>query len=192
MAERHSEYQRDEYDFYCESPHEVKQLIELTAVRYWQGRSIHDPCCGKGTIPDTAMRRGIASTGSDLVDRANGRFQVQDFLKDTQEYANICTNPPFKIAPKIIIHALEHVPVGGRVAALVQAKFLFGQRRYHELYNRPEVEHVIIFSKRPNMPPGKMLEEFGEECRGGGAIDFTWVIWRRGKETRHTTIEWTL
>ncbi len=189
MVERHSEYERDEHDHYVEPAWCVDVLLAAYPEELSHG--IFDPCAGLGTIPDRAILRGFPATGADLIDRANGRFPVQDFLTDHRERPSIVTNPPFKIAVAIVQHALSVVPEGGIVAVIAQAKFLFSQAR-HPLFSNSLMERVIIFSRRPSMPTGAMLAEHGEACRGGGAMDYAWMVWRVGKTSQDATIEWTL
>lgn len=177
MGERPSEYKRDEYDWYVEPEWCVRALANL--VNFCGG--IHDPCCGKGTIPKV-----LNGTGADKVDRGFF-YPPQDFLTDFNMYDNIVTNPPYGIAQTIIEHALDRARY--RVAALVQTKFLSSQKR-HGLFNRPETERVIIFSRRPSMPPGWMLWEHGEDYRGNGSIDFCWVVWNKEHNGPCIT-EWT-
>lgn len=186
MGERHSEFARDANDWYVEPGWCVDRLLDRYHLT-----EIHDPCCGGGTIVDAAQKRGILATGSDIVDRASGRFQIADFRDRNLSEANIVTNPPFVIAADIVRHALSVVRTGGIVAVVAQAKFLFSQSR-NPVFDSPLMERVIAFSKRPSMPPGKMLAELGEACRGGGSIDFVWCVWRVGKTDRGCAIEWTL
>lgn len=175
MGERPSEYVRDENDWYVEPEWAVHALADRVAFV-----KVHDPCCGMGTIPKV-----FGGTGADKMDRGFG-YPQQDFLLDSQPRYDIVTNPPYGIAQTIIEHALKLAR--GRVAALVQTKFLASQRR-HGLFSRPEMERVIMFSRRPSMPPGQMLCDHGESIRGGGSIDFCWAVWKRGHDGP-VTIDW--
>lgn len=188
MGERHSEFDRDENDWYVESQDVVHRLLDRVSL---PPDGLHDPCCGLGTIVRTAQLRGKAATGADLVDRAGGAFPVRDFLTDHQRYPSIVTNPPFKIAADIVRLAMTLVDPGGLVAVVAQAKFLFSQSR-NPMFGSATMERVIVFSRRPSMPPGKMLVEQGEACRGGGSIDFCWCVWRVGKTQPGAEIEWTM
>jgi hypothetical protein len=187
MGERHSEFDRDADDWYVEPKWCVDRLLDL----YPEIRALHDPCCGQGTIVDAALNRGIAASGADIVDRAAGRFPRVDFLSHGRREPSIVTNPPFKLAERIVQHALCHTEEGGIVAVVAQAKFLFSQGR-NPIFDTPTMERVIAFSRRPSMPPGKMLAEKGEVCRGGGSIDFVWCVWRVGKVAPGCMMEWTL
>lgn len=178
MGERPSEYERDVNDWYVEPAWCVQVLLDR--VRFTG--SIHDPCCGSGTIPQVT-----GGTGGDLVDRGFG-YPVADFLLDGVTYENIVMNPPYGKALEFIEHAFIHTRY--KVAALVQTKFLSSQKRYW-LFNRPETERVIMFSTRPSMPPGKMLMEHGEGIRGNGSIDYCWVVWDHAHDGP-CTIEWAL
>ena len=178
MGERPSEYERDVNDWYVEPA----WCVQALASRVEFSGGIHDPCCGSGTIPDV-----LSGSGADLIDRGYN-FTVRDYLEDLTPYDNIVTNPPYALAQEIIEHALKHTV--NRVAALVQTKFLASQKR-HNLFSRRETERVIMFSRRPSMPPGLMLEKHGEGIRGGGSIDYCWVVWNRYK-FGSCTIEWAI
>lgn len=184
---RDSGYVRDPHDWYVEDVPCVVSLFE--ALPGLRGIALHDPCCGNGNIPIVAASLGIEMTGADLVDRASGCWGVRDFLTDEAIYSGIVTNPPFSIAEKIIRHAMAHVTPGGHVAALVLEKFLYSQTRY-PLFSAPECERVLILSKRPSMPPGELLAEKGEACRGGGFANYCWVVWCVGKTRPGAEIEW--
>lgn len=180
MGERPSEYKRDLNDWYVEPVWSVEMLRDR--VGFLGG--IHDPCCGMGTIPKV-----FGGSGADLIDRGYG-YPARDFLRDTSTYDNIVMNPPYKTGQAMIEHALKQTR--DRVAALVQLKFLASRRR-HELFSRPDLESVIVLSRRPSMPPGEELRKKGEAIRRNGSIDFCWVVWRRGvKLVNQPTMRWAL
>lgn len=176
MGERPSEYERDVNDWYVEPAWCVQALKDR--VRFTGG--IHDPCCGSGTIP-----RVMNGTGSDLIDRNFG-YPVSDFLTSDDMHDNIVMNPPYKLAQEFIEEALDRTRY--KVAALVQVKFLASQRRFR-LFTRLETSRVIMFSRRPSMPPGGMLQKHGESIRGGGSIDYCWVVWEMANK-EPCRIEW--
>ena len=66
------------------------------------------------------------------------------------------------------------------VAVLAPLKWAASQGRY-ALFSRPEMERVIVLSRRPSIPPGELLRVRGEAIRKGGSIDFAWYLWRVGK-----------
>ena len=82
------------------------------------------------------------------------------------------------------------MPDQGLVAVLAPIKFLAAQRRY-ELFTRPELDTVMVFSRRPSVPPGELLAEHGERIRGHGSDDFLWTIWQRGRRPSPPRICWT-
>jgi hypothetical protein len=187
VGTRHSEYSRADGDFYIEPGWAVRALLHHLRLQ----SGIHDPCCGVGTIVDTALQHGLHATGADIVDRSRGRFPVRDFLTDTSIHANVVTNPPYRNTTEIIDHAFDHVVDHGRVAALVPISFLASQRRY-PLFYRPECELVLVLSRRPSLPPGELLQKYGECIRGSGSTDFVWTVWQRGKTERATRIYWAV
>jgi hypothetical protein len=91
--------------------------------------------------------------------------------------------------------ARKLVSRGGQIAIIAQAKFLMSQGRIN-LFTNPTMdfacERVLVFSRRPSMPPGRALMEHGEDIRGGGSLDYVAVIWRVGSSSLNTQIDWTL
>lgn len=185
MGERHSERERASNDWYVEP---AWCAIDLFRRVEFDG-PIYDPCCGIGTIVDAAPAEDHVVLGTDVV-RRDPRFPVRDFFTVGRAGfgGNIVTNPPYNKAHEMALHALDICRKGQRICFLTQLKFLASQKRF-PLWE--QVERVIIYSKRPSMPPGEMLMEKGEACRGGGSIDFCWIVWRVGHEGP-ATIEWSI
>jgi hypothetical protein len=178
------QYERASHDFYIEPAWCLDALLDRLPLS-----TLHDPCAGTGVIVTAALQRGVAATGADIVDRAYGMFPTRDYFTDAASYANIVTNPPFRLAEQIIEHALDHVTPGGNVAVLARVAFLAAQCR-HALFCRPETALVLVFSRRPSMPPGDELAA-GEVTRGGGKTDYCWIVFHRG-HAGGARIEWTL
>lgn len=88
---------RDEHDWYQE-PIEATNALLRTEV--FDG-DIYDPACGEGNVVKACLGVGIEAFGSDIVDRAAGRFWMLDFLDDSAPgyvlypVDNIVTNPPY-------------------------------------------------------------------------------------------------
>src|SRR6478672_8902587 len=114
MGTRHSGYDRADGDFYSEPPWTISALLRHVPMC----GSIHDPCCGIGTVVDTAAGVGFEATGADVADRAGGRFPVRDFLNDETSYTNFVFNPPYRLTLEFVRHARCQVAHGGHVAAL--------------------------------------------------------------------------
>lgn len=186
MSTRHSGRRRAPGDFYVEPDWADRALFDALPGL----SAVHDPCCGLGTIVEVARQHGIVATGADNVDRTGGRFPLRNFLEDTAVYPNVCTNPPFKLAARIVQHALTHVVSTGFVAVLVPLNFLASQGRFR-LFTRSECYRVLLLSRRPSMPPSEALLAFGEAIRGNGSTDFCWIIWQRGFNGE-ARISWSL
>jgi hypothetical protein len=184
VSTRHSNYERDRLGFYVEPGWAADAILDRIPLP----GGLHDPCCGIGTIVDAATRRDIVATGADIADRANGRFPVRDFLLDETTYPNIVCNPSFEIAVELIKHGLKHVVEGGHVAVLVPLRFLASQERHALFKERRPL--VLVFSRRPSMPPGNLLLERGERIRKNGSDDFAWIVFRRGQVAESAHIDW--
>ncbi len=60
------------------------------------------------------------------------------------------------------------------------------------LFARPELDAVLVFSRRPSAPPGELLIERGEGMRRNGCFDFIWIVWQRDRRPAPPQICWTL
>lgn len=166
------DHARETNDWYVEPAWCVELL--LNAVEFTG--PVWDPCCGCGTIPKAVIaHRGsaVGVGGSDLVSRGYGLGSV-DFLSDPVPLTNTIFNPPYALAERFILHALDVTT--HKVAALVNLKFLASQGRRERLFNAHPPAAVLILSRRPSMPPGGA----GIEAKGGTA-DYCWIVWDNQK-----------
>ncbi len=139
--------------------------------------AIHDPCCGFGTIVQSAWSHGYSATGADIVDRGfvPPKFKqgaIQDFFACDQLLDCIVCNPPFNIAPQFAQHALG--------LAIRKVGMIFPVARLnaaHWIQGTP-LRRVWLLSPRPSMPPGHVIAAGGKP--GGGKMDFCWLVWQRG------------
>lgn len=162
---RHSE------DWYPEPPEATHALarVEPLVGRCW------DPACGKGTIVDALRSRGIECDGSDMVDRAGGRFHQFEFLSLGREHAkpdNIVTNPPFQLAQRFIDHGLTIA--SRKVIALARLAFLESESRA-PWFARVPLARVWVFPWRLSMPPGNVAT-----TAKGGKVAFAWFVFEHG------------
>jgi hypothetical protein len=171
-------HERWSNDWYVEPPDCVHALFD--AVQFIG--SIHDPCCGGGTIPKVAMQNGYLATGSDIQYRGFPVEKVQDFLTDYTLRDNIVSNPPYNMAEQMFSHACLYAR--RKVAFVVRISFLAGQRRRDKLFSLCRPSEVLILSKRPSMPPG------GTDIPAkGGTTDYIWLIHERGY-SGETILRW--
>jgi hypothetical protein len=171
MSQRPSGHTRVNDDFYAEPP---ECLLALIDAFDWVRDGFHDPAAGTGGGTITAAeRRGFHATGSDLVDRANGRFPVRDFFTDPTHRHNICCNPPFSKAVEFIEYGLTHLCEGGRIAVFCDLNFLSAQRRYPS-----EFECLLVLMRRPSCPPGALFQA-GQIKRRNGSGNYGWFVFQR-------------
>lgn len=174
-------YERNDDDWYVEPEWCVEGLFEKIP---FQGM-IHDPACGKGTIPFTAKRLGYKATGSDIVFRGYGKFKEIDFLDSCTFYHNIVMNPPYKQAEDFIKHSLKFAHL--QIACLVRLAFLEGQKRKEGLYSEYPPTKVLVLSRRASMPPGNF-----EGKAEGGKVAYCWMVWDKNLmcEDYITELDW--
>lgn len=153
--------------------------VEALLDREGFAGTIHDPCCGIGTIPLAARRAGYPVTASDITDRGFADCVQVSYKDDTRMHDNIITNPPFDDVNKkpwpFLDWAMTHAR--WKVALLVPFKWFGGARRSEFLQTLP-LYAIYVLAPRPSMPPGNVLEEMlarGEKPQGGRE-DFAWAI----------------
>ncbi|MGQ9367712.1 hypothetical protein [Azospirillum sp. ST 5-10] len=174
-------YEHDPHDWYVEEPWCTDEL--LRAVDF--AGTVLDPACGMGRIVEACRRHGLDAIGSDLVDRGYRHCTpLVDFTLPgawpAGSFDNVICNPPYYSGKGSVAFVEAGLRVARRrVAALVPLPFLAGQRR-HALYRRAwPVSHVLVLSRRPSMPPGRLLVE-GSVTQKGGKEDYVWIVLTHG------------
>jgi len=148
-------------DYETPQPHTAQLLAHVK----FQGPTITEPACGGGLMV-RALRfgTGLKVLASDLKTGAN-------FLKRTQKIAGDCiTNPPYGNgnADAFVTHALSLTE--GRVAMLMEAKYVFGSRRYQWLFSQTKPEKVIVIPERIYfLVAGKPLKS--------QFFNHIWIVW---------------
>ena len=185
--QKHSGYERDEHDFYIEPAWCTELLCQYVT---FEG-AIHDPACGRGTIPDELKRQGYLATGCDIVNRGWPETDPSpgwDYLRDSTDdwHSNICCNPPYRLTEGVVRHALKYTR--GKIAMLLRLDFLASQKR-HKLFTKHPPSLVLVLSRRPSMPPG-----WRDVPATGGMNDYCWIVWGQGpgEWTMPPRIEWAL
>lgn len=197
---RSAKHKRAPLDWYIEPSRAVEQLLH--GVDFGED-PIWDGCCGRGTVPEVAMRYGHEVFGSDLADRRVPYpgfecppfpFRRQDILEATaspfgaRDWSYV-SNPPYNysegIAERIIRHVLGLGP--RRAAFLVPIAFLASNGR-HRLFTRDaRPSHTCILSDRITCPPGHLLDQMSNPFEGGMA-DYVWLVWTRPHRWRTETV----
>jgi hypothetical protein len=161
---------REKDDFYATPEACTYALIEAEHGRMPQ--RIWEPACGTGAISCILREHKHEVISTDLVDRGYGADGV-DFLLERNKILRcegIVTNPPFKLAPAFIRHALDvlHVPY---VVMFLKATFWHAAARTQLFYDhRPARIHAMNW--RPDF-----------DGRGQPTMDCLWCVWDGVAET---------
>ena len=140
-------------------------------------RTVFDGCVGWGLIPDAAAAAGHKASGSDIVDRANGRYPVKDFFEVRKRFDAIVMNTPFsrRGSPlpgeeQFARHALILAPY---VAIIMLTRKLNAALWLEEL----PLARILLIHPRPSMPSGEHILAGGKV--GNGTQDYCWLIFKR-------------
>lgn len=175
---RASGYDREENDWYVESAATVRAFLRAEDIP--TTARIHDPCCGGGNIPRTAIEMGYRATGSDIVDRGYGT--VADALTDLTPADVIVTNPPYGIIEPVIRRCLERAPT---VCILARLAFLEGRKRALEFWPQVPLRRIWVSGRRLSMPPG------GKKINAkNGSIAYAWFVFSWADINGEPTVGW--
>lgn len=147
-----------------ETPPEVTQAL---CARVKFDGPILEPAAGSGRMArELLTRTGKRVTWADIK-------RGQDFTKRTARWkGDIITNPPYRdgLADAFVRKALELAD--GRVAMLMELKFLTGAKRARELYG-PTPPELIIFI------PGRIYFIAGGKPIESQFFTHCWIVWPR-------------
>lgn len=184
-ASNHTEKERQNEDYYATDPEAISKLI----TKYQLPEVIYEPCCGEGHLAKRLMELGHTVIATDLIDRGFGKGGV-DFLKVNKMPENckcILTNPPYKIALSIILHALEILPEDGECIMFLKTTFLEGKKRFQELYSKCPPVKIYQFSERVMCAKNG---DFETMIKGGGsAVSYLFMIFKPHNKNL-PTIDW--
>jgi len=171
MSATNRDTARREYDAYQTPRWVIAALLDKIGPLV-HGKTILEPCAGKGEIVRALQDRGAVVTAYDI--QSGTDFLTMDCAGMHWDWC--ITNPPYRYAQEFIEKAMS---VADEVVMLLRLGFLAGQKRKDWWQvNRPKV--VYVLSKRPSFTG-----------RGTDSADYAWVLWRpRRHDTSCTLLEW--
>lgn len=155
----------------------LHQLVQHGYSRHDLSEKCWEPACGEGDMV-RPLRESFADVyASDCHDYGWGH-EIDDFLSSsdrrflfpTDRRADwIITNPPFRLAERFALAALDRVVCG--VALLVRLAFLESKGRHERLFMPRPPLCVLVFTERVTMLKGQL------DPKGSGATAYCWLVW---------------
>jgi predicted RNA methylase len=174
---------RHKLDAYETPSQHTRQLMENFHIP--AGATITEPAAGSGR-----MARELRAFGSHKVITSDIK-DGQDFTKRTAKIKGHCvTNPPYRdgLADAFVNKALELTE--GVVCMLMEAKYLFGSKRFDTLFGPNKPQKVILIPERIYFFDGHSAKAKPIESQ---FYNHVWVCWpdraSRGKVAK-TEIVW--
>lgn len=169
-ASNHSEHDREANDLYCTHPSAVEALCDLETF----SPQIWEPCAGLGHIADVLRCRGYKVRESDILTRGREIEQL-DFLSSNEKVdCDIITNPPYKLATKIIRKGMEVTTQGNRIAMWLRILYLESMERKQLFTEYPPMQ-VWISSKRIPCAMNGDFDKITSSAQG-----YMWLIFQNG------------
>lgn len=172
-------------DFYPTPTWATEALID---VEKFTGR-ILEPACGDGAMSTVLEKTGLQVTSTDLYDHGfegKGYFKPYvDFLEikvDKPTFENVITNPPYNIADKFVLKALQ--TADKKVCMLLRLAYLEGQERFKTIYNVSPPSRVWVFSERIT------FYKKGVKVKGSGTTAYAWFVWDKEDVSGKTEVKW--
>lgn len=200
-ASNHTDKEREALEFYATDP----RALDLFVPRFPLRHKVFEPSCGQGHLSKWLVEHGHDVLSTDLVDRGygvggidffsvgNGSLFQSEGTKLLRGWAkgltfDILTNPPFAVALKYILHALELIPEDGRVIMFLKTTFLEGKERKEKLYDVNPPRYVFQYSSRILCAKGGQFEYM--KRHGSSAVSYAMYIWYKQNEEHKTEIKW--
>lgn len=164
---------RRAFDFYPTPPEVTRALIRVEGQCIGNfareaGKPVWEPCGRGGAIMREFEAVGLPTIGSDLVPDPENAVQPLDVLQAKRALSPVVvTNPPFALAPEIIVHLLGKLKVS-YLALLLKASFFHAEER-REMFRtfRPARIHALTW--RPDFLN-----------KGAPTMECAWFVWQAG------------
>lgn len=162
---------RKAYDFYPTPPEVTRALLRVEGqciANMAAGGPVWEPCGRGGAILRELQALGLPTVGSDLVADETHDVAPLDVLRAKRALSPVVvTNPPFALAPEIILHLLARLNVR-YLALLLKASFFHAEeRRAMFAAHRPARIHALTW--RPDFLN-----------KGAPTMECAWFVWQAG------------
>ena len=153
---------RRKSDFY-ETPY---SLTKLLLEKEKMVGSILEPAVGGGAIGKVLNDYQYKYIGYDI---------ENDFLKQTQKYDTIITNPPYSLSAEFILKAKENARK--KIIFLLPLSYLHGEKRYNEIWLDKDfpLARIYVFTRYPLL--GEKLRQDGKH--NTGMMVYAWYVWEK-------------
>ena len=148
---------RKNSDFY-ETPYSLTWL--LLENEKIEG-SVLEPACGNG-----AISKIVGGKSYDI---------EKDFLKETESYDTIITNPPYSKAQEFILKAKQ--VANKKIVFLLPLSYLHGKKRFDTIWTDKDfpLAHIYVFTRYPLL--GEKLRKDGKH--NTGMMVYAWFVWEK-------------
>lgn len=154
---------RKHADFYPTPPNASEALFR---VEKFEG-NVLEPACGDGAMSEI-IKKYNPVTSWELHDRGYGKTGIDFLSTGLEEFDNVITNPPFKLAQKFI--DTSKMVANKKIAMLLKLAFLEGQGRQILFSDKSfPLKAVYVFTNRLSFSP--------TDSGSSGLIAFAWFVW---------------
>lgn len=174
-ASSHTKEERQNEDYYATDPKAVEMLVDMEC--FDKKDLILEPSCGEGHLSKRLEFLGYDVDSRDLIDRGYKYCTVSDFFSLKVHIGNIITNPPYSLAKEFILHSLDIIPHGRKVAMFLKVQFMEGKGRKQMFIEHPP-KTIWISSSRILCAKNGDFE--GMKKAGGSAVAYAWYVWEKG------------
>ena len=106
-------------------------------------------------------------------------FDCKECLGD-----NIVTNPPYKFSIEWVLHSLELLQPGKKLALFLPIQFFESDSRYKKIFKKYPPKTVYVCSSRIKCA---IKGDFNNI--GSGAMAYAWFVWQKGYKGP-TEVKW--
>ena len=186
-ASTHSEYEREENDFYSTDPIAIAMLHRTQLLDH--DKTLWECACGDGSMSKELKRLGYNVISSDLYDRGYGATEI-NFLEQSELerfHGDIITNPPYKYINDFIVKGLKLT--GRKLFIFCRVQTLEGQERYKRIFRDNPPLYILPFVKRVPCYRGGDLSQFKKKS---SAVCYAWFVWNILDQSKECRIKWLI
>lgn len=174
----------DSLDDFPTPPWATRALCEYVIHAFdREEKEVWEPCCNRGYMARPLGEYFGKVHATDIHDYGyEGHAETVDFLFAERETDWVITNPPFRLAERVIEHALKQARIG--VAVIVRSAFLEGKGRYENLFSVNPPSTVAQFVERVPMVKGRY------DPVATTATSYAWLVWDKREQPTQPRMFW--
>lgn len=155
-------------DFVPTPPWATRAFL-ATGVVNLRGRTVLEPCVGRGHMAEVLTEAGAHVAAADIRDYGYPGTEVVDYLaRPPRPVEWVVTNPPFALANEFFQKAYEEAECG--VVFHIRTTWLTGVGRWNDIFSKGLLTTVVMHAKNVSATQNRVIR------RGSNQFNHSWLV----------------